>query len=115
MYFCLLEVGECGREDVACAGILLLLCSASAGMLVSLWAPSPVVLAAVFCCADLPNLLMSVKQGTLLISSVVCCFDKMLFTNKCHVQLLSVSTELCLRGAVQRAESRAVIDARPMV
>lgn len=38
--------------------------------------------------------LMSVKQGTLLISSAVCCFDKMPFTNKCRIQLLFVNTEL---------------------
>lgn len=37
---------------------------------------------------------MSVKQGTLLISSAVCCFDRMLFINKCHGQLLFVNAEL---------------------
>lgn len=51
----LFEVDECSREDVACAGILLLLCSASVEVFVALWAPSPVYLAAVFCCADLPK------------------------------------------------------------
>lgn len=55
IYLYLLEADECSREDVAWAGILLLLCSASAGVFVALWAPSPVSLAAVFCCADLPK------------------------------------------------------------
>lgn len=53
-------------------------------------------------------------KGILLISSAVCCFDRMPFINKCHVQLLFVNTELCLRGAVQKAERRIVIDAKFM-
>lgn len=55
---------------------------------------------------------MSVKQGILLISSAVCCFYRMSFISKCHIQLLFVNTDLCLRGAVQKAERRTVIDAR---
>lgn len=55
IYLQLLEVDECSWEDVACAGILLLLCCGSVGVFVALWAPSPTYLAAVFCCADLPK------------------------------------------------------------
>lgn len=88
IYFYLLAVAECSREDVACAGIPLLLCSALVGVFV-LWAPSPTYLAAVFCCADLPKP-VDVREARGPSSSLWLWAA----LTKCLVQLLFVNAEL---------------------